>query len=166
MKRVLISAVLGWFLVGSASSLCAEDKNSDALIRQIQKESNPRKQANLARQLIAKRLDQLHARIANGTMLQESSPQLTEYAQALEMLGSAVRAADHAGTTKSAEQLLRDQIHELDNLKMNVSSAERPFLVRIAGRAEAMREEFLHNLMHPPEESGREAQEKTENQQK
>jgi hypothetical protein len=60
-----------------------------------------------------------------------------------------VRTADHAGTSKTAEQHLRDQIHELDSVKMNVSAAERPYLDRIVARAGVLREEILYSLMHP-----------------
>jgi hypothetical protein len=151
MGRAYLLAILALCLVFRGPAAAAgEPRTPEALEKEIQKETNARKRANLARDLLTQRLELLRKRIATGTMLEESSPELGSYEAALGMFGSAVKEAAHSGTSKSAEQFLRDQIHELDNFKMNVSVTERPYLERIVARAGALRGELLDSLMHPP----------------
>jgi hypothetical protein len=151
MGRAYLLGILALCLVFRGPAAAAfEQKTPEALEKEIGKEANARKRANLARDLLTKRLQLLHARIATGTMLEETSPELASYGAALGMFGAAVKEAAHTGTSKSAEQFLRDQIHELDNFKMNVSATERPYLERIVARAGALRGELLDGLMHPP----------------
>ncbi len=154
MTRAIVIAIIGFCLAVEVLSLrAAEDKNPEAIEKEYLKESNPRRQANLARDLMKLRLEELHARLEIGTMLEPDSPELANYQKAIEWLGAAVHKASHAGTSKSAEQLLRDQIYDLNEFKMNLSAAERPLLEPIISRAVKLREEILYSLMHPPEES-------------
>ena len=130
-------------------TFAAEQKTPDALEKEIQKENNPRKRAGIAKDLVAQRLQLLRIRIATGTMLEESSPELTSYQSAIDTLGAAVKEASHTGTSKNVEQFLRDQIHQLESFKMNVSALERPYMERIIGQAGALRGEILDGLMRP-----------------
>ena len=150
MGRAYLLTIFALCLVLRGPAAAAlEQKTPETLEKEIAKESNARRRANLARDLLTQRLQLLRARIATGNMLEESSPELATYDAALGMFGNAVKEAAHPGTSKSAEQFLRDQIHDLDNFKMNVSAAERPYLDRIVTRAGALRGELLDGLMHP-----------------
>jgi hypothetical protein len=126
-------------------------KQSEVLEQQYDKEANPRKRADIAKKLTAHRLSELRARVTTGDMLDPSTPELKSYEAAVDRLGDSVREASHTGTTKGAEQYLRDQMHALDNLKMNVSASERPYLERIVARVDSLREEMLNTLMYPKE---------------
>jgi len=154
MMRAMVIATFGFCMaVGGLALQASDEKNPEAIEKQVQEESNPRKRANLVRDLLKLRLDRLHSRIATGNMLESSSPELANYQIALEWLGTAVQKADHIGTSKSAEQLLRDQIYDLNDYKMSLSAAERPYLERIIARAVKLRQQILYGLMHPPVES-------------
>ena len=150
MARISMLAIAALVLIcGLSVASAGESKTPEAIEQEIQKENNPRKRANLAKDLVSQRLQLLHARIATGTMLEESSPELSSYSQAIGALGSAVKEAAHTGTSKNVEQFLRDQIHDLDNFKMNVSALERPYIEKIIGQAGALRGEILDSLMQP-----------------
>ena len=150
MGRAYLLAILALCLAFRGPLAAAfEQKTPEALEKDIAKEGNARKRASMARDLLSQRLQLLRARIATGNMLEESSPEIAAYGAALGMFGDAVKEAAHAGTSKNAEQFLRDQIRDLDNFKMNVSATERPYLERIVARAGALRGELLDGLMHP-----------------
>jgi len=153
MKRVLHFVLVGFCMVGLAlSAAWAAEKSAEMLERDYQKENNPRKQASIARKLLVQRLEQLRARIGTGLMLKKSSPELTHYQAAAKMLGTAVQKASHNGTSKDAEKELRDQSHELDDLKILVSASERPLVDRLLTQVSDLREEILYGLMLPPPE--------------
>jgi hypothetical protein len=160
MKRVSAYVLIGLCSICLAlPAAWAAEKSAALLEREYQKENNPRKQADIARKLVVQRLDQLRARIATGQMLEPSSPELAHYQAAVKMLGTAVRKAAHTGTSKNAEKELRDQTHELDNLKILVSAVERPLVDRLLTQVNSLREEFLYGLMLPPPEESKEQEE-------
>jgi len=149
--------ILGVFAVWIAPSpACSAEKSAEVLEQEYQRENNPRKQAEIARKLMVQRLELLRTRIGTGTMLDESSPELGHYQSSIEMLSSAVREAAHTGTSKDAEQDLRDQSHELDNLRILVSAGERPLIDYLLTSVSDLREELLYGLMLPPPEESEE----------
>ena len=160
MGRAYLLAIFALCLAFNGPAAAAlEQKTPEALEKEIAKEGNARKRASLARDLLTQRLQLLHARIGTGDMLEESSPELAAYSAALGMFGRAVKEAAHTGTSKNAEQFLRDQVRELGNFKMNVSATERPYLDGIVAQAGALRGELLDGLMHPqPKQSQRQEQ--------
>ena len=159
MKRVSSSLGLGLCTLCLAlAPAWAAEKNPAVLEQEYQKENNPRKQAEIARKLIPQRLEQLRVRIGAGTMLEKSSPELAHYQSAVEKLGSAVRLAAHTGTSKDAEKALRDQSHELEDLKIQVSAGERPLIDRLLTQVSDLREELLYGLMLPPPEQSEEGE--------
>jgi hypothetical protein len=161
MRRASTLAIVGLFLFscGIASGV-AEDKSPAALEQEYQKQSNPRKQADLARKLLELRLGELRVRIGADTMIEKTSPELEHYSRAVTMLANAVRKASHSGTSKNAEKELRDQSHDLNDMKMSVSAAERPYLEQLISKVSKLRDELLYGLMLPPEEEREEAAQK------
>ena len=129
----------------------AAEKSPEALEQEYDAQKNPRKRAEIARELMTQRLTQLREFISTGTMLDESSASIKNYQGALERLASAVRAAQHTGTFKSTETHLRTQLTGLENMKLAVSATERPLVEQVVSRVTALREEVLYILMHPPE---------------
>ena len=85
-------------------------------------------------------------------MLEKSTPELGHYQAAIKLLGTAVKQAAHTGTSKEAEKALRDQSHELDDLKILVSAGERPLVEQLLKQASDLREDILYGLMLPPPE--------------
>jgi len=73
----------------------------------------------------------------------------------LDLLESAVSKAANPGVFKNAEQHLRRQIHDLENLKMNVSALERPDLEKVQTRLVSLRQKFLYSIMNPQRESAK-----------
>jgi hypothetical protein len=150
MKRSVVLISFVWWMAVSGPSFAAAEKTPEALEKQYEAERNPRKRAEIARELMNQRLEELRATIGTGTMLEESSLILEKYRAALERLGPAVREAAHTGTSKSTEVHLRNHIRELENLKISVSMMERPFLEKLLAPAIELREEVLYSIMHPP----------------
>jgi hypothetical protein len=150
MRQGLIVTIIGFWMVSGLTYAAAEQKPPEALEKQYEAEKNPRKRAEIARELMNQRLEELRSRVSTGDMLEESSPPLEHYRAALERLGLAVREAAHTGTSKSTEVHLRNHIRELENLKISVSVMERPFLEKLLAPAIALREEVLYSIMHPP----------------
>ena len=165
-KHARAAATIGfWILCCGLLAASAAEKSSEALEQEYKKETNPRKQADIARKLIDQRLEQLRARSGTGIMLDESSPELAHYQSAIEMLGAAVRESSHTGTAKNAEKKLRDQAQELDDLRVAVSAGERPLLTRLLSQVAELRKEILYSLMLPPQESKKGSAEKEESAQ-
>ena len=159
MKRVSAIITIGfWIMCLPLSPAWAAEKSAKALERDYQQEDNPRKQADIARKLLTQRLEELRSRIGTGRMLEKSSPELADYQAAIRMLGTAVREAAHTATSKDAEKQLRDQSHELDDLKILVSAGERPLINRLLTKVSDLREEILYGLMLPPPEQEESAQ--------
>jgi erythromycin esterase-like protein len=158
MKRVAAYLVMLLCTICLAQSVAAAAKKTPAMLEQeYQTQNNPRKQADIARKLLALRLEELRARIDTGQMLEESTPELAHYQAAVKILGAAVRKAAHTGTSKNAEKELRDQSHELDNLKIMVSSKERPLVNRLLTQVSDLRDKILYGLMLPPPEEAESA---------
>ena len=161
MRRASTLALVGLFLFSCyTASGVAEEKNADTLEKEYQKQSNPRKQADLARKLLDVRLSELRARVGTGTMLEKSSPELEHYSHAVTLLANAVRKASHNGTSKNAEKELRDHSHDLNDMKISLSAAERPYLEQLISKVSKLRDELLYGLMLPPEEESEEAAQK------
>ena len=150
MKRSVVLIGFVCWMVVSGPSFAAAEKTPEALEKQYEAERNPRERAEIARELMNQRLQELRATIGTGTMLEESSLPLEKYRGALERLGPAVREAAHTGTSKRTEVHLRSHIRELENLKINVSTMERPLLEKLLAPAIQLREEVLYSIMHPP----------------
>jgi len=161
MRRLSTVAMVGlWIVLCGVAPAVAEEKNAATIEKEYQKEKNPRKQADMAKKLLDLRLEELRARIGTGMMLEKASPELDHYQRAVTMLGNAVRKASHTGTSKSAEKELRDQSHDLNNLKISVSALERPYMDQLISKVAKLRDELLYGLMLPPgdEESEESAQ--------
>jgi hypothetical protein len=101
------------------------------------------------------RLEQLRSALESGTLLQESTPELRNYLDALDRLGSAVREARHANTSKQSEMHLRSHLRELGNLKMDVSMAEREILDQVIKQVSDLREELLYGILVPEKETAK-----------
>jgi len=136
-------------LWGAGVEAAVEEDPTAALLEQrYDRESNPRKQADIALELLKRRLDQLRA--AYETVEPEQQKAAVEaFRGALERLGTAVTAASHAGTSKKAETYLRRQERDLGSLKINVSYLERPAIEKVMERAAAIRERILYSIMNP-----------------
>jgi hypothetical protein len=145
--RVLFLLATLW---GTGGIAAAEEDPTTALLEQrYDRESNPRKQADIALELLRRRLDQL--RDAYETVEPEQQKAAVEaFLDVLERLETAVTAASNAGTSKKAETFLRRQERDLGSLKTNVSYLERPAIEKVMERAAAIRERILYSLMNPP----------------
>ena len=150
--RISVSAVLVLHLaLGVSRSALAGEKSPEVLEQEYQDQKNPRKRADIAKELMTQRLAQLRAFVGTGTMLDESSPQIANYQSAFDRLASAVREAQHNGTSKNAETFLRTQMNGLENVKLAVSATERPLVEKLLSNVTALREEVLYSIMHPAE---------------
>ena len=153
MKRTWAVVILGLCIAGWGLAVAAAAEKTPAVLEaEYERENNPRKRADLAKKLMDQRREELRARIATGRLLEETSLELVRYQAALDRLASAVRAANHSGTSKSAETHLRTHINVLEGLKISVSSTERPLLDRLLSNVVQLREEVLYGLMHPAED--------------
>jgi len=131
-----------------ASAALAEEKSSALLEQQYDREPNPRKRAGLAIELTRGRLTQLRA--AYDAEDPEPREKAVEaYRAALERLETAVTAAAHAGTSKTAEMHLRRQGRDLENFKTNVTYLDRPAVEKLIAHVAALREQILYSLMNP-----------------
>ena len=136
-------------LWGAGVEAAVEEDPTAALLEQrYDRESNPRKQTDIAIGLMKHRLDQLRA--AYETVEPEQQKAAVEaFLGALERLGTAVTAASNVGTSKKAELHLRRQERDLASLKINVSYFERPAIEKVMERAAAVRERILYSIMNP-----------------
>lgn len=147
-----MSWMILFFLVavgGAGAEAAAQESQAATLLEQrYDRESNPRKQADIALDLMKLRLDQL--RDAYETVEPEQQEAAVEaFLSALERLGMAAAAASHVGTSKKAETYLRRQERDLENLKTNVSYLERPAIEKVIERAAEIREQILYSIMNP-----------------
>lgn len=152
MARTFSAVLAGLLFFASVAALEAKEKSADALQRDFQNEKNPKKRASIAMELMDVRLKELRDFLGSGTMLQEPSPPIDNYASALDRLVASVRESANVGTSKSVEMHLRRHLREFENFKVNVSVAERPTIETVITRLLATREEVLYNIMHPKEE--------------
>ena len=131
-----------------ASAALAEEKSPALLEQQYDREPNARKRARLAIELTRGRLTQLRA----AYDAEDSEPRekaVEAYRAALERLETAVTAAAHAGTSKTAEMHLRRQGRDLENFKTNVTYLDRPAVEKLIAHVAALREQILYSLMNP-----------------
>ncbi len=138
-----------FFLVIGFEVAAAQGNQSAVLLEQrYDRETNPRRQAGIAQDLLKIRLEHLRSAYDTG----EPEPQkaaLEAYRGALDRLGTAVVAARNAGASKNAEVLLRRHVRDLENLKTNVSYLDRPDIERLLQRATELRAQFLYSVMNP-----------------
>ena len=136
-------------LWGAGAEAAVEKEPVAALLEQrYDRESNPRKQTDIALELMKRRLDQLRA--AYETVEPEQQKAAGEaFLGGLERLATAVTAASRAGTSKKAETYLRRQERDLGSLRANVSYLERPAIEKLMERAAAVRERILYSIMNP-----------------
>jgi hypothetical protein len=148
MTRMILFCLTTLWGVGVQAAV-EEDPTAALLEQRYDRESNPRKQADIALELMKRRLDQLRA--AYETVEPEQQKAAVEaFLGALERLGTAVTAASHAGISKKAETYLRRQERDLGSLKTNVSYLERPAIQKVMERAAVIRERILYSIMNPP----------------
>jgi hypothetical protein len=140
---LLVAALL------SASASAAEPKSVEQLETSFGQEKDQRKRAQLALQILDLRLEALRAFVGTGTMIEDNNTVLPPYDAALTRLRETVDAAAHAGTSKRAEVGLRRHMKDIEQVRMNVSAAERPLIEAVAGRVEKAREAVLYGLMAP-----------------
>lgn len=149
MKQgIIVLASALWLAGWSVPLLQAEDPTS-RLEKQFAKESNPKKRVKLAIELTKQHVKQL------GSAYQDGEPALQaeaseNYLAALDRLGKAVAEASNAGASKGAELQLSQQLRQLADLKMSISSLYRPALETVIERATSLREEILYSIMTPP----------------
>ena len=148
--QIAVAVLSGTLLLGTL----AEDPKSLQIQAEYARESNLKKRAKLAMQLVQERIKQLSA--AYSTEVSGSpNEQIATCLAALDLLESAVSKAANPGVFKNAEQHLRRQIHDLENLKMNVSALERPDLEKVQTRLVSLRQKFLYSIMNPQRESAK-----------
>jgi len=145
-----------FFLVavgGAGVEAAAQENQAAALLEQrYERETNRRKQADIALELLKLRLYRLRA--AYETVDPEKQKEAVDaFLGALERLGTAVVTASNAGTSKKAEMHLRRQERDLENLKTNVSYFERPVIEKVIRRAAELREQILYSIMNPRKRS-------------
>lgn len=154
MLRSLLRLALPTLLAASLflhlpAARAAEQKSVEKLEQVFTQEKDARKRARLALEILQLRLDALRAFVATGTMLQANSLELTQYDAAVTRLEETVNAASHAPTSKRIELGLREQMKDLEQVRMNVSSEERPRIEALAARIVKLREAVLYGLMAP-----------------
>ncbi len=150
----IVGLALWMGLAGFAPAAVAE-KTPEQIEQQYDQEKSAKKRVELARNLMNARLERLRSALKSGSLLQESTPELRNYAGALDRLASAVRAANHASTSKQSEMHLRSHLRELENLKMDVSLAEREILDPVIKQETDLREEILYGILMPQKETAK-----------
>lgn len=146
--------ILGAATLGSALPAFPEEKTPARLEQQYDQESNPKKRARLAIDLTKMRMNLLRSAYKAGNPDQENEG-MENYLAAVDRLGRAVREASDAGTSKRAEVNLREQVRQLEGLKMDVSYLERPVLEKVIAQVTRLREEILYSVLKPRQESSK-----------
>ncbi|MBI4465051.1 MAG: hypothetical protein HY647_10130 [Acidobacteria bacterium] len=124
------------------------------LEEQYNRAQDPKERVLIAVKLTEVRLKELQAAFKKGTTgLQKETAE--SYLGAVDRLGKAASEAADIGYYKRAEQRLRNQLRELENLKMAVSYQERPAVVEVQGRVAAIHEKILYSIMEPRQEAAR-----------
>jgi len=154
-RKFAIVGLALWMGVAGLARASAAEKTPEQIEQRYDQEKNARKRAELARDLMDVRREQLRSALESGTLLQESTPELRNYLDALDRLGSAVREARHANTSKQSEMHLRSHLRELGNLKMDVSMAEREILDQVIKQVSDLREELLYGILVPEKETAK-----------
>jgi hypothetical protein len=131
------------------SSAAARPKTIEELERDFARENDQRKRARIALELLDRRLDAIRDFVSTGTMLEPENDLLPPYVETLDRLDKAVTAAAHAGTSKRVELGLRRHAREMEQVRMNVSVAERPLVEDVSARLEKVREKVLYSIMSP-----------------
>jgi hypothetical protein len=144
-----------WIGLAGLAWASAAEKTPQQIEQQYDQEKSPRKRAQLARDLMNVRLNQLRSALESGSLLQESTPELRNYLNALDRLASAVREARHANTSKQSEMHLRKQLRDLEDERMDVSVSEREILDRAIKQVSDLREEILYSLLVPEAETAK-----------
>jgi hypothetical protein len=147
-SRLLAGGLAAVLLLGVAAR-AAEPKTVEQVEAAFAQEKDLRKRAQLALQILDLRFEALRAFVATGTIIEANATLLRQYEAALERLDEAVKAADHAGTSKRVEVGLRRHMQDLEQTRMNVSVDERPLIEALAARVEKLREAVLYAIMAP-----------------
>ena len=148
-RTTLMAALIAFTLFHVSAAQAAEPKSAESLEQTFTREKDARKRSRLALEILDVRLEAVRAYVAKGTMLEEKNSVLPPYDAALARLAQAVKAADDAGTSKRVEVGLRRHMKDLEQVRMNVSSTERPLVEAMAARVEKAREEVLYSIMAP-----------------
>ncbi|OFW12262.1 MAG: hypothetical protein A3H27_02820 [Acidobacteria bacterium RIFCSPLOWO2_02_FULL_59_13] len=117
-------------------------------------EPDPKQRVLIAIKLAEVRLKELQAAYKKGTPAPQKEA-AENYLGAVDRLGKAASEAADMGYSKKAEQRLRHQLRELEDLKMAVSYQERPTVVEIAARVAKVQEKILYSIMQPRQESAK-----------
>ena len=145
----LVFGLLSAFVLPIHISAAAEPKTVEQLEIRFTQEKDLRRRARLALDILDLRFEAIRGFVATGTMLEANNTVLPSYEVALARLDEAVHAAAHAGTAKRIEVGLRRHMKDLEQLRMKVSSSERPLVEALAARVEKLREAVLYSIMHP-----------------
>ena len=148
-RTALMAALIAFALFHAAAVLAAETKSVENLEQTFAREKDARKRARLALEILDLRLDAVRAFVATGTMIEADNTVLPAYDAALSRLEQAVNTATHVGTSKRVEVGLRRHMKDLEQVRMNVSSTERPLVEAVAARVEKVREAVLYSIMAP-----------------
>ena len=115
-------------------------------------EPDPKQRVLIAIKLAEVRLKELQSAYKNGSpALQKEAAE--NYLGAVDRLAKAVSEAADMGYSKKAEQRLRHQLRELEDLKMAVYYQERPAVTDVAARVAKVQEKILYSIMQPRQES-------------
>jgi hypothetical protein len=148
-RRILAASLLALLLLNLNSAAEAKPKTVEELERDFTQERDSRKRARIALEILDFRLVEVRAFVAKGVMLEADNTVLPAYEEALQRLDMAVHAAAHDGTSKRIELGLRRHLREMEQVRMNVSTAERPMIEAIAAKLTKLREAVLYSIMAP-----------------
>ena len=154
-REFAIASLALWMGLAGSAPVAAKDKTPEQMEQQYDQEKSAKKRAEVARNLMNARLEQLRSALESDTLLQESGPELRNYLAAVGRLGSAVREAHHAGTSKQSEMHLRSHLRELGNIKMDISMSEQEILDPAIKQVSELREGILYGILMPQGESAK-----------
>ncbi|MBI3895747.1 MAG: hypothetical protein HY313_07420 [Acidobacteria bacterium] len=125
------------------------------LEEQYRRESDPKQRVLIATKLAEVRLKELQAAYKKEIIPTSQNETVENYLGAIERLGKAVNDASDVGYSKRAEQRLRRQLRELEDLKMAVSYQERPVVAKVEEQVAAVLEKILYSIMQPRQEEAK-----------
>src|SRR5262249_27222711 len=124
-----------------------DDKTSEKLQSEYDREANPKKRVKIAIDLTDQRLKEMREAYESEDASRESA-RMEDYLSSINRLEKAVNSPG-AGTSKDAEIHLRRQGKALENLKMSVSYSERKPIEEVAERVTKLHEHVLYSIMKP-----------------
>ena len=154
---IVILAFAGLSLTSIAAPAGRGTPNENApflLEERYASEPEPKQRVLIAIKLAEVRLKELQSAYKNGSpALQKEAAE--NYLGAVDRLAKAVSEAADMGYSKKAEQRLRHQLRELEDLKMAVYYQERPAVTDVAARVAKVQEKILYSIMQPRQESAK-----------